>query len=203
MSEEIASLFVSIGADSSGLVLALDELDGRLSLFSGQEGPLGALALSLPQGMQDMMSGVELALAPLPQVLQTQLRGPVEAVLSELRATIRAQIAAMLGELQNAWALINSGGIGGGATGGSSGGQGDLPGRAEGGQVLGGAAYWVGEAGPEVFIPHSTGSIIPNHHLSAGGGPGVQINGPIHVYGVQDVEGLLDQLQAEARRRGH
>ena len=37
---------------------------------------------------------------------------------------------------------------------------GDTPGRAEGGPVLGGRAYMVGERGPELFIPHMNGQII-------------------------------------------
>jgi hypothetical protein len=37
-----------------------------------------------------------------------------------------------------------------------------LPGRASGGSVSGGSPYIVGERGPEVFIPSSNGSILPN-----------------------------------------
>lgn len=43
--------------------------------------------------------------------------------------------------------------------------------RAEGGAVLGGGAYLVGERGPEVFRPHGAGVIEP-----AGGGGGVTVN---------------------------
>ena len=43
--------------------------------------------------------------------------------------------------------------------------------RAEGGPVLGGGAYLVGERGPEVFRPAGTGSIEP-----MGGGAGVTVN---------------------------
>jgi len=43
--------------------------------------------------------------------------------------------------------------------------------RAEGGPVLGGGAYLVGERGPEVFRPAGAGSIEP-----MGGGAGVTVN---------------------------
>lgn len=43
--------------------------------------------------------------------------------------------------------------------------------RAEGGPVLGGGAYLVGERGPEVFRPTGAGAIEP-----AGGGAGVTVN---------------------------
>ncbi len=38
-------------------------------------------------------------------------------------------------------------------------------GRAEGGPVNGGSTYIVGERGPEVFVPNTSGNIIPNHKL--------------------------------------
>jgi hypothetical protein len=37
--------------------------------------------------------------------------------------------------------------------------------RAGGGLVLGGVPYWVGERGPELFMPGRLGNIIPNHRL--------------------------------------
>ena len=43
--------------------------------------------------------------------------------------------------------------------------------RAEGGSVMAGGTYLVGERGPELFTPRSSGSIIPNHEL--GGGPSI------------------------------
>ncbi|HEX8693404.1 MAG TPA: hypothetical protein VF746_13350 [Longimicrobium sp.] len=42
--------------------------------------------------------------------------------------------------------------------------------RATGGPVSAGGAYLVGERGPELFLPGSSGNIIPNHRLSRGGG---------------------------------
>jgi hypothetical protein len=40
-----------------------------------------------------------------------------------------------------------------------------LPGRAAGGPVTGGAPYIVGERGPELFVPGSSGGIVPNGKL--------------------------------------
>jgi len=42
--------------------------------------------------------------------------------------------------------------------------------RANGGPVSGGVPYLVGERGPELFMPNSSGSIIPNGALAGGGG---------------------------------
>ncbi len=42
--------------------------------------------------------------------------------------------------------------------------------RADGGPVKGGSSYIVGERGPELFVPGSSGNIVPNHKLGKGGG---------------------------------
>lgn len=46
--------------------------------------------------------------------------------------------------------------------------------RADGGPVSGGSPYIVGERGPELFVPGSSGQIVPNNAL--GGGPITVIN---------------------------
>lgn len=56
------------------------------------------------------------------------------------------------------------GGGGGGGTGKST----DLF-KASGGPVSAGSPYVVGELGPEIFIPSTSGTIIPNDRVSAGG----------------------------------
>lgn len=53
------------------------------------------------------------------------------------------------------------------------------PGKADGGPVSGGTQYMVGERGPELFVPSSSGTIIPNHRLASNdGGPQIIYNGP-------------------------
>jgi len=44
-----------------------------------------------------------------------------------------------------------------------------FPGREKGGPVVAGKPYMVGEAGPEMFQPSTSGTIIPNDQLSANG----------------------------------
>jgi hypothetical protein len=56
-------------------------------------------------------------------------------------------------------------------------------GRANGGPVNGGTSYVVGERGPELFVPNTSGTIIPN----GGGGGGSTIN--LTVNGAIDAEG--------------
>ena len=87
-----------------------------------------------------------------------------------------------------------------------------FPGMASGGSVSKGKPVVVGEKGAELFLPHQSGTIIPNHKL---GGGGVVINQNINfATGVQatvrsEVLGMLPLISqasvgavAEARRRG-
>lgn len=62
-------------------------------------------------------------------------------------------------------------------------------GRAAGGPVTGGTTYLVGEKGPELFTPGSSGNIIPNNRLSGGGSTiNITVNGAI------DAEGTARQI---------
>jgi len=72
--------------------------------------------------------------------------------------------------------------------------------RAEGGPVGAGGAYMVGEKGPELFVPHSSGSIVPNGAMGSSGGSagGVTVNYNIAA-GVSRSE-LVPILEQERRR---
>ena len=52
-----------------------------------------------------------------------------------------------------------------GATGGIFGSLGGLFGKASGGPVTGGSPYVVGEKGPELFVPRTSGSVVPNNAM--------------------------------------
>jgi hypothetical protein len=73
---------------------------------------------------------------------------------------------------------------------------------AKGGQARAGSAYMVGEEGPELFVPGSTGSVIPNSRLrgmdQANTGPTVNISYTIQS-GVSRAE-LQPILEQERKR---
>lgn len=48
--------------------------------------------------------------------------------------------------------------------------------RANGGTVSGSSAYLVGERGPEIFKPNTSGTIIPNSSINSGGNVSVSVN---------------------------
>jgi len=72
--------------------------------------------------------------------------------------------------------------------------QSGVPGMASGGPVMGGSSYMVGERGPELFTPKSSGTITPN---SALGGSNITIN----VQGA-DPQAVVKALQDYNRTAG-
>jgi hypothetical protein len=77
---------------------------------------------------------------------------------------------------------------------------GNLPGKANGGLVSANSPYMVGERGPELFIPHSSGTIVPN-----GESGGISINQVINVTtGVQqtvraEIMSLMPMIASSAK----
>jgi hypothetical protein len=76
-----------------------------------------------------------------------------------------------------------------------------IPFKAMGGPVSGGSPYVVGEKGPELFVPHASGTIVPNNKMGGGSGSGggsVTVNYNIAA-GVSRAE-LAPILEQERRR---
>jgi hypothetical protein len=73
-------------------------------------------------------------------------------------------------------------------------------GRANGGPVNGGTSYIVGERGPELFVPNTSGKIIPNGGMGSGGGSVINLT----VNGAIDAEGtartIIDVLNRSTSR---
>lgn len=59
-------------------------------------------------------------------------------------------------------------------------------GLAEGGPAAGGKSYLVGEKGPEIFTPRSSGTVTPNGQTPAGAAPNVNVAGPTIVNTIDD-----------------
>lgn len=156
MDEEIERLVVSVRADTAAFardVAAMrGELEGPLVAGAGRVGRLidGALARAITSGKLGFDDLKRVALAAMADIAQASLR-----------------------------ALFNPGGSGGGFGAGLVNGIGSLitgllglPGRAAGGPVSAGRGYVVGERGPEVFMPPSSGRI---ERISGGGGRDVRV----------------------------
>jgi hypothetical protein len=143
MDEEIERLVVSVRADTAAFsrdVAAMrGELEGPLVAGAGRAGRLidSALARAITTGKLGFDDLKKVALAAMADIAQASLR-----------------------------ALFNPGGGSGGFGAGLLSGIGSLisgllgvPGRATGGPVNAGRGYLVGERGPELFVPASSGRI--------------------------------------------
>jgi phage-related minor tail protein len=67
--------------------------------------------------------------------------------------------------------------------------------RANGGPVMGGGTYLVGERGPELFTPSSSGNITPNGGFGGGANITVNVNGG-------DPDAVVRAIQKYARQNG-
>ena len=66
-----------------------------------------------------------------------------------------------------------------------------FPMRAKGGPVKGGSPYIVGEKGPELFVPGSSGNVVPNHEM---GGANIVVNVDASGSAVEGNEGQAAEL---------
>ncbi|WP_342248570.1 tail tape measure protein [Sphingomonas sp. OTU376] len=150
--EEIERLIVSVRADTRAFARDVEEMR------SGLEGPMGAGAERAGRAIENaLLRAVRTGKFGFEDLKRVAL-----SVMDEIaRAALRDGIASIAG-----------GGSGGSGDGGLSALTSLVmslfgsPGRATGGPVSPGRPYWVGERGPELFVPASAGSVA----VPAGGG---------------------------------
>lgn len=166
MDEEIERLIVSVRADTQGFAQDIGTMRAQLDgpLADGLERAGAALERGLLNAIQRGKFGFE------------DLRNLALSVLNDIaEAALRTGLAA----------IFSGGGLGGsgggqggllGSIGSLVGGALGLPGRSTGGPVSPGSAYLVGERGPELFIPTSSGSISAGTPGNAGGNINLTVN---------------------------
>jgi hypothetical protein len=133
--------------------------------------------------------------------LEDGFKGMVVGFVNAIRQMVaEAAAAQLLGGLASTLGGI-FGGLFGATTVGPSGGSSPLSyggARAGGGPVHGGTAYMVGEQGPELFVPSSSGSIVPN----GGGGTTIAPQYNIDARGATtDLVKALPSILAENNRQ--
>ena len=167
MDEEIERLTVSVRADTQGFARDVAQMRAVL------DGPLGA-------GIERAGTLLENSLSKAIRTGKLGFEDLKSVALSVLAEIASAAIRSGLNE-----ALGGSGGESGSSGGGGGNGLinagvqllGALlgaPGRSTGGPVSPGRAYLVGERGPELFVPTSSGSIAANG--GGGGGRDVRVS---------------------------
>lgn len=162
MADQVDELVVQLRADSGDLRREVAALKGEL------EGPLSA-------GAARAGDAIERALLRAVRTGKFGFEDLKRSVLSVMGEIARSAISGGIGAV--------SGGGGGGGLGGLLGSVlsvlAGAPGRATGGPVSAGRAYRVGERGPELFVPTTSGRV--EAHVPGGGRGPVTIN--VHVRG--------------------
>lgn len=182
MSEEIETLIVGVRADVSGFSRDVADMRGALEgpLVSGADKAGRAIEHGLLRAVRTGKFGFE------------DLRRTVLGIMAEIAASaLRSGISAIGGG-------SGGGGNGGLLTLGTSllGAVLGLPGRATGGPVSPGRAFVVGERGPELFVPTSSGSIVPG---SSGSGRDVRIAIQVNAPGGENSRLLARSARQVAR----
>lgn len=165
--DELDTLVVNVRADTRGFARDVGDIRSQL------EGPLAG-------GVDSAGRAIESALvraARSGKLGFDDLRRVALSALADIAAqAVRSNLSSLFG------------GAGGGllsSLGGALTGLLGLPGRATGGPVTGGRAYMVGERGPELFVPTSSGSV-----QAAGSGRGA-INVIVNVAAPRDAGGAF------------
>lgn len=149
MDEEIERLVVSVRADTAAFARDVDAMRATL------DGPLAI-------GVDRAGRSIETTLL---RAAQTGKFGFDDLARIGVRALDEIARAAM----GIAFPSIGAGGSsGGGGLLSLLGGLLGLPGRATGGPVSPGRPYWVGERGPELFVPTSAGQVAPTGGQASG-----------------------------------
>ena len=136
------------------------EASPQISIFmEGLDRTMDSLAQTMADSLMGMGEGWK--------GFRDSLKGIIRDIIAQL---IKLQMQQMMtkafgmgggggGSLGNIFSSI-SGFFGGGGSGGSS--YSGYGVRANGGAVTGNAPYMVGEQGPELFVPHTSGGIFTN-----------------------------------------
>lgn len=147
---EIDRLFVTIGADLTNLrndlALAAKTIDQSVN------GPLSQAALGLDDVFFRISSNIANSLTLAAETGKFSFKDMVNSILRDLQRLALNKF--LFGPLNSFFNDI----LGGFSLSGS---------RAGGGPVLPGRAFMVGEHGPELFVPNSSGRIVPGNTSGA------------------------------------
>jgi len=199
-----------IGASDKALQIAMLELETQRKIaeimanpdLSPEKRDLLVSQARRNQGMQEMFISMQDSLKATQRVYDAVF-GNMEKALENFVRTgklsfkdlarsiiqdlILIQLKASATMLFNSF-LRNFGFSFGSASGGTiTGGSGLIP-RAYGGSVNAGTSYMVGEKGPEMFVPRTSGTIVPNNALSSTGSSQVINNYNIQAIDVKSFE---------------
>lgn len=188
MTEAMRQALAIIAQMNTDAVTHADVIEALRTLYA--EGAISADQLAEAiRRVGDQMGGLNTAA----QQVESSFESAFVNFLSGTRSA-RDAVAGLLQDLarlaaQAAFRTLFAGSPIFGALGGIFGGF-----RADGGPVAAGRSYVVGERGPELFTPSSSGQITPNHAMGGG-------SVTIHIDARGAVEGTAAQIDAALARR--
>jgi hypothetical protein len=179
MDEEIERLVVSVRADTQSFARDVE------AMRSGLEGPLEVGANRAGRAIEaGLLRAVKTGKFGFEDLARVAL-----GVLDEIASNaLKAGIGSVTGGGGGSGLL----GIGASLIGSALG----LPGRATGGPVSPGRGYVVGERGPELFVPTSSGRVVPS---GAGGGRDVRVTVNVNAAGGDAPQALARSARQVAR----
>jgi hypothetical protein len=124
------------------------------------------------------------------EIANTIRDGLVDGIMAAVDGS-KSLSESLSGVLKQLAGIFLQRGIGNFASQGGGGLLGLIPGLANGGPASRGRPYVVGERGPELFVPNSSGTVVPN---GAMGGANVVVNVDAKGTEVQGNQGNADQL---------
>jgi lambda family phage tail tape measure protein len=138
------------------------------------------------KAFQSVMGNMESALDNFVRTGKLSFKSLARSIIQDL---IAIQLrASATGLFKSLFGMYASGGFG---TGNAYGNQ-DLGGfLADGGSANANTPYVVGERGPELFVPRSSGTVIPNHALAGAGGTTMVTNNYINAIDTKSFEERL------------
>ena len=138
------------------------------------------------KAFQSVMGNMESALDNFVRTGKLSFKSLARSIIQDLIAIqLRASATGIFKQL---FGMYAGGGFG---TGNAFGNQ-DLGGfLAEGGSANANTPYVVGERGPELFVPRSSGTVIPNHALAGAGGTTMVTNNYINAIDTKSFEERL------------
>ncbi|WP_205481023.1 tail tape measure protein [Sphingomonas arenae] len=177
MDDEIERLVISVRADTSAFARDVSamrgELEGPLAAGAGRAGRLieGSLARAVTSGKFGFDDLKKAALSAMSDIAAASLRGLFAGAGGGGGAGLGGVLASLGGSLLG------------------------LPGRATGGPVNQGRPYLVGERGPELFVPSSSGRV----ETLRGGGKDVRVSIALHSTGASEPQVMRQSSRQIAR----
>ncbi|WP_106639891.1 tail tape measure protein [Allosphingosinicella vermicomposti] len=181
MDEEIERLLVSVRADTGAFARDVAEMRGQLDgpLAAGADKAGRALETALTRAVMTGKMGFDdlkrVALSAMAEIAGSAIRGGIGAILAG-------------GSGGGQGLLASAGQLLAGALG--------APGRATGGPVAPGRAYMVGERGPELFVPTTSGRVEAG---LPGSGRDVRLSITINAGGGNEPQALAQSSRQVAR----